>query len=150
MPQIKISKNINDDNIIDLRKKSPSKKSELKQEQVIVEDEEDKPEFKISHVEDEQQENREYVSPITDDEMSALKASDNVKVKFDKFVNLVVSKADADMIEKYMDEDVIVGTNLLTDLASVEKEDKESKKVPLMFILGILIGVGIAYILLKM
>jgi len=150
MSQVKISKNVGDDNIIDLRKKSPIKKSEPKKDQVIVEDDEDKPDFKISHVEEENEENREYVSPVTSEEISALKASDNVKVKFDKFVNLVASKVDAEMVEKYMDEDVIVGTNLLTELASAEKEDKESKKVPLMFVLGILIGVGIAYILLKM
>jgi len=149
MPQVKISRD--GDNIIDLRKKNVSKKAEPKKEDVILEDEaDDKPEFKISHVEDEQEENREYVSPVTEEEISSLKASENVKVKFDKFVNLVASKVNPEMLEKYMDEDVIVGTNLLTELASAEKEDKENKKVPLMFVLGILIGVGIAYILLKM
>jgi|GEM_PF-1528210 len=150
MVQVHFTKGGDDDNIIDLRKKGGVKKVAPKKEQVIVEDEDEKPEFKISHVEDEKEEDREYVSPVTDDEISALKASDNVKVKFDKFVNLVVSKADAEMMEKYMDEDIIVGTNLLTELASTQKEDKESKKVPIMFILGILIGCGLAYILLKM
>lgn len=152
MPQVKFTKREDDDSIIDLRKKDGAKKVESKKEHVIMEEEEDNaPEFKISHVEEPQhEENKTYVSPVTSEEMSQLKASDNVKVKFDKFVNLVVSKVDAEMMEKYMGEDVIVGTNLLTELASAHKEDKEGKKVPMMFILGILIGIGLAYILLKM
>jgi len=152
MAQVKFTKRDDDDSIIDLRKKGGAKKVEPNKAHVIMEEEEDNsPEFKISHVEESpQEENKTYVSPVSDDEISELKASDNVKVKFDKFVNLVVSKADAEMMEKYMDEDIIVGTNLLTELASVQKEDKEGKKVPIMFILGILIGIGLAYILLKM
>lgn len=76
------------------------------------------------------------------------RASDKVKVKFDKFVNLVATHSYEDIIDKYMDEDIIISTDLLTDLASTH-EEKEDKKTPLIFIIGILLGAVAAWFIFK-
>ena len=86
--------------------------------------------------------------PLSEVEDAALKPYDKVKVKFDKFVNLVATHDYEEIFEKHMDDDVIISTDLLADLA-VAHEEKVDKKIPFIFILGILLGVGIAWLLLK-
>lgn len=70
-----------------------------------------------------------------------------VKVKFDKFVNLVATHAYEDIFAKYRDEDIVISTDLLTDLANAH-EDKPDKKMPLIFILGIVFGIALTWFLL--
>jgi hypothetical protein len=86
--------------------------------------------------------------PLSELEDAALKPYDKVKVKFDKFVTLVATHDYEEIFDRHMDDDVIISTDLLADLA-VAHEEKVDKKVPFIFIIGILLGVGIAWILLK-
>lgn len=84
----------------------------------------------------------------TGSESAASKPYDKVKIKFDKFVNLIATHAYEDIFEKHLDEDVIVSTDLLADLANAH-EEKENKKTPLIFVLGIVLGGIIAWILFR-
>lgn len=86
--------------------------------------------------------------PVSEMEALAMKPYDKVKVKFDKFVNLVATHAYEEVFEKHLDDDVIISTDLLADLANAH-EEKPNKKTPLFFVIGILIGVGVAWILLR-
>lgn len=109
------------------------------------------PEFKINPIEQEKPQpfigNMQAIA-VSELEEAAMKPHDKVKVKFDKFVNLIATHAYEEIIEKHLDEDVIISTNLLTDLANAH-EEKEDKKMPLVFIVGILLGVILTYFLVK-
>ncbi len=74
--------------------------------------------------------------------------TNKVKVKFDKFVNLIATHAYEDIIDKHVDQDIVISTDLLTDLANAH-EEKEDKKTPLLFLLGIVLGIAVTWILLK-
>ena len=75
-------------------------------------------------------------------------AHDRVKVKFDKFVNLIATHAYEEIFDKYNDEDVIVSTDLLADLANAH-EEKQIGKTPFLFLFGILLGIVATYFLMK-
>ncbi len=75
-------------------------------------------------------------------------AHDRVKVKFDKFVNLIATHAYEEIFDKYNDEDVIVSTDLLADLANAH-EEKQMGKTPFLFLFGILLGIVATYFLMK-
>lgn len=87
-------------------------------------------------------------TPLSNKEQLQVNAPDKVKVKFDKFATLVATHTYQDIFEKHMDQDVIISTDLLTDLANAH-EEKSDKRIPLMFLFGALIGVAIAWILFK-
>jgi hypothetical protein len=72
---------------------------------------------------------------------------DVVKVKFGKFVQLVTSRDCADVVGENPDEDVVISSNLLTELAGAHDE-REEKKIPLVFLVGLAIGVVLTYILI--
>ena len=85
---------------------------------------------------------------MSENELSSIKTADKIKVKFDKFVNLIASHAYEDIINKHIDDDVIISTDLLTDLANAH-EEKQDRKSPLLFIVGILLGVAVTYFLVS-
>lgn len=103
--------------------------------------EDDEAEFKIGHVE-------KTEDPQIQSAGNSSEPHDKVRVKFDKFVNLISTHAYEEIFDKHQDEDVIVSTNLLTDLANAQ-EEKSDKKLPFIFLIGILIGIGVAWFLLK-
>ena len=72
---------------------------------------------------------------------------DFVNVKFSKFVQLVTSRDCSDVVNANMDENVVISSNLLTELAGTH-DDKEEKKIPLVFLVGLAIGVVLTYILI--
>jgi len=72
---------------------------------------------------------------------------DVVRVKFEKFVQLVTSRDCSDVVNANLDEDVIMSSNLLTELAGAHDE-REEKKIPLVFLVGLAIGVVLTYILI--
>ncbi len=122
---------LNDDGTIDLRTKD------------------DEPEFRIGEIEPDSSEQDvvgELVSSDSEDLTS--RPSDKVKVKFDKFVNLIATHAYEDVINKHLDQDVVISTDLLTDLANAH-EEKQDKKMPMIFLVGILLGIIFTWILLK-
>ncbi len=121
-----------DDNIINLRKgkEAPAE-----------------PEFQINHFESEVPAGFSP-APVSEADFTNLKPNEKVKVKFDKFVNLIAGRDFEDGYERYAGEDVIINADLLAELASVP-EEKSDKKLPLFFIFGIALGLAIAWILLK-
>lgn len=118
----------------------------------------DDAEFKIEHIESEeagsagvQEEqvigNMEAVG-VGAAEEAALNPHTKVKVKFDKFVNLVASHAYEEIFDKHVDDDIIISTDLLTDLANAH-EEKSDRKMPMIFLVGIVLGVGLTWLLLR-
>lgn len=78
----------------------------------------------------------------------AAEPKDLIRVKFEKFVQLVASKDFLSVLEKNKDEDIVLSSNLLTELASAV-EEKSEKKSPVIFLVGLAIGVIITYLLIK-
>lgn len=81
-------------------------------------------------------------SPVED-----VEPRDFVRVKFAKFVQLVSTRDCADVVNANLDEDVVMSSNLLTELAGTHDE-REEKKIPLVFLVGLAIGVVLTYILI--
>ena len=70
-----------------------------------------------------------------------------VRITFGRFVKLVANHSFLDVVERNSEEEVIISTNLLSDLANAHDGQSE-RKLPIVFILGIVIGVAITYFLL--
>lgn len=96
-----------------------------------------KPEFAVTHLD-----------PA---DTKATEPGEKVKVKFKNFVELVATHDFEEVIKHHADEDIIVSTNLLTDLANAheEVEDHAGKKLSLSLVTGILIGVVITYLIIR-
>lgn len=77
--------------------------------------------------------------------------SEKVRVKFEKFVQLVATHDFEDVMKRHAEEDIILSTNLLTDLANAheEQEPQSGKKLPIIFIIGIIIGVVLTYLVIR-
>lgn len=76
--------------------------------------------------------------------------SDKIKVKFEKFVQLVATHDFEGVLKKYADDDVIINSNLLTDLANAHEEiESHPNRIPIWIISGIIIGVIVTYLLLR-
>lgn len=88
-------------------------------------------------------------TPLSDRENATMKPSDKVKVKFDKFVNLIATHAYQEIFDKHLDEDVIISTDLLADLANAHEEKEDGKKLPMYFLVGIVLGVIVTWFILK-
>lgn len=73
-------------------------------------------------------------------------AKDLIKVKFEKFVQLVATRSFVDVLEKNKNEDLIMSSNLLTDLAGAV-EEKTEKKTPIIFLVGLALGIALTYLL---
>jgi len=80
-------------------------------------------------------------------DLNDVEPRDFVKVKFNRFVQLVTSRDCADVVNANPDEDVVMSSNLLTELAGAHDE-REEKKIPLVFLVGLAIGVVLTYILI--
>lgn len=91
-----------------------------------------------------------HVTPMSPQEVKAPEPGDKVKVKFEKFVQLVATHDFEGVMKAHAQEDIIVNTNLLTDLANAhEEEPHEGKKLPIIFIVGIIIGVVLTYLMIR-
>ncbi len=76
--------------------------------------------------------------------------SDKIKVKFEKFVQLVATHDFEGVLSKYKDEDIIMSSNLLTDLASAHEEvETHNPRIPIWVISGIIVGIIITYLILR-
>lgn len=78
----------------------------------------------------------------------AAEPKDLIKVKFEKFVQLVATRDFFPVLEKNRNEDVILSSNLLTELAG-SVEEKGEKKSPVIFLVGLALGVIITYLLIN-
>jgi len=105
--------------------------------------------FVVNHIEQDEEEEivtypviREHAVVTQEPE-----AVEKVKVSFDNFVKLVANHNYEDVIDKNKDEPVIVSSNLLADLANAHEQEEE-RRIPAIFIIGVLVGIVITYILL--
>ncbi|MCD6109941.1 hypothetical protein J7J83_04250 [bacterium] len=112
-----------------------------------IKEEEDS--FVVNHIDENIEENN--FPQVTPHEsrvvMDDIPAAEKVKVSFDNFVKLVVNHNYEDVIDKNKEEDVIVSSNLLADLANAHEQEEE-RRIPAIFIIGVLLGIVITYILL--
>jgi len=103
--------------------------------------------FKVDHI---SSDNNVGVDFKKDEDATAVfdSATNKIKIKFEKFVNLVATHAYEDLFAKYKDEDVVVSADLLTDLANAHG-DKEEKSISLIFVFGAIIGAILVWFLFK-
>lgn len=114
----------------------------------------DEPEFKINHnvghqVVEEDEAPRLSATPTSTLEDAALQAHDKVKVKFDKFVNLIATHDVEDVMDKHLDDDVIISTDLLADLANAHEERGGENKLSVVFVVGLAIGIVVTWFLVN-
>ncbi len=84
---------------------------------------------------------------LEQDVVSEDEPASRVKITFGRFVKLVANHSFLDIVERNADQEIIISTNLLTDLANAHDGQNE-RKLPIVFILGIVIGVAVTYFLL--
>jgi hypothetical protein len=85
--------------------------------------------------------------------LAALKSTNMVRVRFDKFLTLL-SKYDYEVaLQKFFMQEIIVTTDLLADLASPPEQEileEEPKKFPYFILIGgVLLGVIFTWLILK-
>lgn len=81
------------------------------------------------------------------EEIAEREPGEMVRVKFDKFVQLVATHNFEDVLKDHSDEDIVMNSNLLMDLASAHEDTDDSKKQPLLIGIGVAIGVAVAFLL---
>lgn len=107
------------------------------------------PRMEISHIpayeeveEEEEMDEEPYMQSL---DIDTANPRDTIKVKFGKFVQLVNSHDFADVVNTHAQEEIIMSTDLLTELAG-SHDRREERKIPLVFLVGIAIGVVLTYI----
>lgn len=113
-----------------------------------------KPDFGITHISSSDRPSRSSAEQLMRPEGATTARShepgEKVKVKFDKFVQLVATHDFEEVMKRHADQDIILSTNLLTDLANAhEEEPRDAKKLPIFFIIGIIIGVVLTYLVIR-
>ncbi|MCX6733327.1 MAG: hypothetical protein NTX63_00770 [Candidatus Peregrinibacteria bacterium] len=102
--------------------------------------------FQVNEISSDDDMEEEIVSePIEEREPGEL-----VKVRFDKFVQLVATHNFEEVLKNHAEEDIVMNSNLLMDLASAHEDTDDSKKQSMMIGVGVLIGLGVALVLLKL
>lgn len=87
----------------------------------------------------------EALHPEEMEEAAPVEPKELVKVKFSKFVQLVTSHSSEEVIKNNENENVVLSSNLLTELAG-SHDSREERKIPLVFLVGLAIGVVLTYI----
>ena len=73
-----------------------------------------------------------------------------VKVNFAKFVQLVATHNFEKVLEQKKDEEIVVSSDLLTELATAHEEVTEGdKKLPVMMIVAFIIGAALMWLVVK-
>jgi len=99
-------------------------------------------EFEVQTIEEE--EAPKFVNTSLEDE-----AKDYVKVKFRNFVQLIANHDFKSVIDRHTEDDIVMKSDLLTDLANAHSEEKKDGNQPIVLAIGILLGIAAAYILFK-
>jgi len=99
--------------------------------------------FIVKHIEEEDDE--EVKGTVIDDIPIT---TQKVTVKFGNFVNLVANHDYDSILDKNKDEEVIMSSDLLADLANAHEQGEE-KRIPAIFIIGVLLGVVVTYIIVN-
>ena len=88
----------------------------------------------------------EHADHVEHKHPSGVEASGYVKLTFGRFVTLVANHSFEDVVDRNQDEDVILSTNLLTDLANARRFSPNTRG-PLMVLGGLLFGILLGYFL---
>src|SRR3989339_902183 len=64
-----------------------------------------------------------------------------IKVPFSKFVQLVAVHDFEKILDKYAEEQIVLSTSLLTDLANSHEPEEKESKIPLFFVVGVIFGI---------
>ena len=120
-------------------------KSKSKKDLSIAQDDS----FVVKHIDKDSQEDSAAQAIVRESRVvnHEPEALEKVKVSFDNFVKLVANHNYQDVIDKNAEEEVIVSSNLLADLANAHDQEEE-RRIPAIFIIGVLLGIVITYILL--
>lgn len=108
--------------------------------------------FVVHHIEDEDEETNTdnhaevIAEPVVVPDES--KIGEKVKVKFSNFVQLVANHNYEEIITKNEEEEVIISSDVLADLANAHEQEEE-RRIPAIFIIGVVLGIVVTYILLK-
>lgn len=112
---------------------------------------------KINLKQFEQDDDGFVVTPIEDEELEqkmafqtapSVEPQEKVRVSFAKFAQLV-SRSDLEQVlTSNPNAEVIIDTNLLAELATPSEEEEE-RKIPVIFSVGLVIGIVLTYILFK-
>ena len=89
---------------------------------------------------------KEIKTEMKKEQEAAISASSYVKITFDRFVTLVANHSFIEVVEKNKDEEVIISTNLLTDLANARGISPKTRG-PILLAVGIGIGALIVYLI---
>lgn len=99
----------------------------------------------LSEIEDEEPMDEPVESELPEPDIEQLVPKETIKVKFGKFVQLVANHDFDEVIEAHAEDEIIMSSNLLTELAGAH-DKREERKIPLVFLVGIVIGVVLTYI----
>lgn len=84
------------------------------------------------------------------EKVEAPEPTDKIKVKFEKFVQLVATHNFEEVLKKYAEHDIIMSSNLLTDLANAHEEvEVQNTRIPIWIICGAILGIIITYVILR-
>lgn len=89
---------------------------------------------------------RTPVQHIEPEAPNGIQASTHVKLTFGRFVTLVANHSFEEVVERNQNEEVILSTNLLTDLANSRRVNPNPKPY-LMLLAGALGGIFLSYFL---
>lgn len=89
---------------------------------------------------------RQSIEDVKGTHPSGLNPSDYVKITFDRFVALVANHSFLDTVERNKNEEVILSTNLLTDLANARRYSPNTR-TPLIVMGGIAVGILFGYLI---
>ncbi|MFA6992087.1 MAG: hypothetical protein WC269_02285 [Candidatus Gracilibacteria bacterium] len=77
-----------------------------------------------------------------------IKTIEKVKIRLEKFLNMIVKVDNDEFYQKHAEEEIYVSTEFLTELASLS-EGKKGAKIFFMFLFGITLGVIITILIVK-
>jgi len=72
-----------------------------------------------------------------------------VKIKFGRFVELVAKHSFIDVVENNKNQEIVIDANLLADLANAEDDSSPVLQKWTLVAIGIIVGIVLAYIILK-
>lgn len=84
--------------------------------------------------------------PVSDEELKNLNPTSKVKVRIDRFVNLIATHKYEEVIDDHINEEIVISTDLLADLANAH-EDHGERRFLWYFLLGLAVGVLLFWIL---
>ncbi len=131
----------------DIKRKNKMRKKEEAENRLNLNEIDESPEeeeIKVGIIETPEQLIPKMVTPL-------LEPVTQIKVSFAKFVQLVATHDFEKILQAKGEEEIVISSNLLADLANAHPDNTEEdkKKFPLFFVGGLIIGIILTYFLVK-